>query len=72
MKSEKIVRKKRAPVTGTLVGVRLQPPELARLDDWVAKQEDNPTRPEGVRRLMNLGLDGKAAAAKRKAKNGES
>jgi hypothetical protein len=37
------------PVTtgnGTLVGVRLQPSELAALDGWIAKQGAPMTRPE--------------------------
>jgi len=48
--------KKRPPVTGTLIGVRLQPPELARLDDWIAEQGDRPSRPEALRRLASKAL----------------
>jgi DNA-binding XRE family transcriptional regulator len=52
-------RKKRGPAPtgkGTLIGVRLQPPTLARLDDWVAMQEDRPSRPEAIRRLTTAML----------------
>jgi hypothetical protein len=59
-------RKKPGPPAtgkGTLVGVRLQPPELACVDEWAAEQEDKPSRPEALRRLSNIGLE---AEAKRK------
>jgi hypothetical protein len=46
----------RAPETGQLVGVRLQPTDLAALDDWRRRQEDLPTRPEAIRRLIAQGL----------------
>jgi hypothetical protein len=52
-------RKKRGPAPtgkGTLIGVRLQPPTLARLDDWIAMQEDRPSRPEAIRRLTTAML----------------
>jgi hypothetical protein len=49
-------RKKRAPVTGELVGVRIQPELGKQLDDWRRNQEDVPTRPEAIRRLVELGL----------------
>jgi hypothetical protein len=36
--------------------VRLQPDHLAALDTWIAEQpEPKPSRPEAVRRLMELG-----------------
>jgi hypothetical protein len=43
------------PVTtgrGTLVGVRLQPSQLAALDGWIAKQDASLTRPEAIRAMM--------------------
>jgi hypothetical protein len=56
-------RKKRAPVTGELIGVRLQPDFLRRLDGWiVGLDEPLPSRPEAIRRLVEIGL----AAAPRK------
>jgi hypothetical protein len=48
--------KKRAAVTGDLVGVRIQPDMAKQLDDWRRKQEDLPGRPEAIRRLVELGL----------------
>ena len=48
--------KKRAAVTGDLVGVRVQPDMAKQLDDWRRKQEDLPGRPEAIRRLVELGL----------------
>ena len=41
---------------GTLVGVRLQTEQLNALDDWRRKQDDLPSRPEGIRRLVDKGL----------------
>jgi hypothetical protein len=41
---------------GELIGVRLQPPQLAALDQWIARQEMARTRPEAIRHLMDLGL----------------
>jgi len=37
--------------------VRLQPPELAAVDTWRDQQEDQPSRPEAVRRLVRKGLE---------------
>jgi hypothetical protein len=51
--------KKRAPATGDLVGVRIQPEMGTRLDDWRRKQDDLPGRPEAIRRLVELGLKAK-------------
>jgi hypothetical protein len=36
--------------------VRLQGKQLAALDQWIAKEDDNLSRPEAVRRLMVKGL----------------
>jgi hypothetical protein len=49
--------KKRAAQTGTLIGVRLQPDQLAPVDAWIGQQADLPTRPEAIRRLIELGLE---------------
>ena len=56
-----ITNKKRGrPVTtgkGTLIGVRLLDDPLASLDDWIERQkEPDLTRPEGIRRLVEIGL----------------
>jgi hypothetical protein len=50
-------KKRRGPAPtgkGKLIGVRLQPTELAAVDDW--RDRDNLTRPEAIRRLIGLGL----------------
>ena len=56
-----LTRKRRGPLPtgkGTLIGVRLQPEQLAKLDAWKATQPDlaakppEKGRPEAVRRLV--------------------
>jgi hypothetical protein len=54
-----ITRKRRGPAPtgkGTLVGVRLQPGQLGTLDAWIARQDDQPSRPEAIRRLLGQAL----------------
>jgi hypothetical protein len=41
---------------GTLIGVRLNPDDLAALDAWIEAQDEWPSRPEAVRILMRKGL----------------
>jgi hypothetical protein len=42
---------------GEPVLVRIQPPQLARLDTWIARHPDpKPTRPEALRRLAEKAL----------------
>lgn len=42
---------------GQLIGVRLQPDHLGKLDKWIAQQPDpKPSRPEAIRRLVEKGL----------------
>jgi hypothetical protein len=48
--------KKRAAVTGDLIGVRVQPQMAKKLDDCRRKQADLPNRPDAIRRLVELGL----------------
>jgi hypothetical protein len=48
-----------------MLGVRVQPPEMARLDEWISRQPDpKPSRPEAMRRLVEKGLasDGVSSA----------
>jgi hypothetical protein len=56
MKGQTVITKKRRgpPPTGkgTLIGVRLQPFQLAALDGWIAKQPAPVTRPEAIRAMM--------------------
>lgn len=60
MNSQSVVsQKKRGPAPtgkGTPVMVRLLPDPLAALDEWAAHQPDTPSRPEAIRRLIELGL----------------
>jgi hypothetical protein len=51
-------KKQRAEAPGTMVGVRLQPDQLAAVDAWIKHQPDTLSRPEAVRRLIELGLKG--------------
>ena len=40
-----------------LIGVRMPPDQLARLDAWIIAQPGvKPTRPEAMRRLVEVGL----------------
>jgi hypothetical protein len=51
-------KKRGAPATGkgTPIGLRLEPATLARVDRWAASQQDDPSRPEAIRRLVELAL----------------
>src|SRR3981081_225529 len=49
--------------TGTIVGVRMLDPPAPALGAWISKQkEPELTRPEAIRRLVELGLTVKSAA----------
>jgi hypothetical protein len=41
---------------GMLVGVRLRSEDLAAIDEWAAKQDDQPARAETIRRLIRKAL----------------
>jgi hypothetical protein len=41
------------------IGVRVAPEFLKLIDQWRKKQDDVPTRPEAIRRLVELGLKAK-------------
>ena len=61
------VRKKRGPPAtgkGAPILVRIQPP-LARLNVWIAKQDARLTRPEAIRRLIEIALAPKAKRSSR-------
>ena len=65
-----ITQKRRGPAPtgkGTLIGVRLQPPQLAALDAWIDKQKATFTRPEAIRAIMEtiLHLVAKVASTTR-------
>ena len=56
-----IPQKKRGPPAtgkGEPLMVRLQPSPLAALDAWIARQDDEPSRPEAIRRLVEQALAG--------------
>jgi hypothetical protein len=50
--------RRRSPQTGLLIGVRLQPHDLKAVDEWASKQDDKPSRPEAMRRLIGQALGG--------------
>ncbi len=72
MKRQTVITKKRRgpPPTGKgiLIGVRLHPPGVMALETWIAKQDDSPSRPEAIRRLVELGLAGARPAPRRRKK----
>jgi hypothetical protein len=56
-----ISRKKRGPPPtgkGTPILVRIQPKNLKTLDGWIASQTDKPSRPEAIRRIVEMALSG--------------
>jgi Arc/MetJ-type ribon-helix-helix transcriptional regulator len=61
MKKKPVIpKKRRGPLPtgkGEPVVVRMQPPQLKALDDWISNQKPPfPTRPEAVRRLLEMAL----------------
>ena len=46
----------RPPVGAILIGVRVPPAGVAELDAWIKKHEPDLSRPEAIRRLVELGL----------------
>jgi hypothetical protein len=42
-----------------LIGVRIQPDQMKALDVWISDQDDRPSRPEAIRRLVEQALKGK-------------
>jgi hypothetical protein len=42
---------------GKNVGLRLYPDLEKRLDAWASKQPDKPSRPEAIRRLIDMALE---------------
>jgi hypothetical protein len=66
-----ISRKKRGPPPtgkGVPILVRIHPPLLANLDVWIAKQNVPFSRPEAIRRLIEIAL---TAKSKRQSSRGE-
>jgi hypothetical protein len=54
--------------TGTPVMVRFQPELLEALDAWCAEQLTRPSRPEAVRRIIEMGLKREATERRRPKK----
>ena len=54
-------RRPSAPGKGEPILVRLQRTPLANLDHWIARQEDRPSRPEAIRRLVEQALAGSSS-----------
>jgi hypothetical protein len=52
----------RPPVGAILIGVRVPPADVATLDAWIKKHAPDMSRPEAIRRLVELGLTVKAPA----------
>jgi hypothetical protein len=46
----------RPPVGALLIGVRVPPADVATLDAWIKKHAPEMSRPEAIRRLVELGL----------------
>jgi metal-responsive CopG/Arc/MetJ family transcriptional regulator len=66
-----ISRKKRGPPPtgkGVPILVRIQPGLLATLDSWIVEQDIAFTRPEAIRRLIEIAL---SAKSKRQSNRGE-
>ena len=54
-----ITKKRRGPPPtgkGTLIGVRMQPDDLASLDSWITGDGRGLTRPQAIRALIELAL----------------
>jgi hypothetical protein len=54
-----VIKKSRGrPATGqgTLIGVRVPPADVATIDAWIKKHAPDLSRPEAIRRLVELGL----------------
>ncbi len=49
----------RPPVGAILIGVRVPPAGVAELDSWIKKFAPDLSRPEAIRRLVELGLKAK-------------
>jgi hypothetical protein len=49
----------RPPVGAILIGVRVPPADVITLDAWIKKHDPEMSRPEAIRRLVELGLKAK-------------
>jgi hypothetical protein len=53
---------------GTQIGMRWQKPALDAIDAWRGEQEDQPDRPDAIRRLVEIGLEAVAGKPRRAGK----
>src|SRR5947209_19117292 len=58
----------RPRINPTSIHLSLAPDLLARVDEFLSDQKDNPSRPEAVRRLVELGLAGMEPMRRRSPK----
>ena len=49
-------KKMRAPEAGTMIGIRLQEPQLKALEAWIDRQPKPLSRPEAIRQLIGKAL----------------
>jgi hypothetical protein len=49
----------RPTTDATPIMVRVLPDQLSYIDAWIASKADEPSRPEAIRRLVELGLKAK-------------
>ncbi|MBW6523283.1 ribbon-helix-helix domain-containing protein [Sphingomonas sp. RHCKR47] len=58
------IKRRGRPATGRgeSINVRLQPDQLAALDEWVARQASAPSRPEAIRHALAAFLAKEAKA----------
>lgn len=61
--SAKKPQKGRPSVDSEAVNVRIERPQLNKIDEWRRSEVDIPTRPEAIRRLIDRGLEYQPDAA---------
>jgi hypothetical protein len=61
----------RPRVGATLIGVRVPPAGLAELDSWIKENAPDLSRPEAIRRLIEIGLGSGKPTRPRSAKSAE-
>jgi hypothetical protein len=59
----------RSTFIGPNVGLRLYPELEAKLDDWIARQDEELSKPEAIRRLLDEALNTAARRAKLKGRS---
>jgi hypothetical protein len=59
----------RPPNGAKSVHLRVLPDQCAAIDNWIEKQHDNPSRPEAIRRLVEIGLSAGSVLANAHARD---